>query len=63
MDLLWERAQYDPFSFQNFAQELKNTIQNNMSFTHYDFDIRGTLLLSIDTLLGMFEETHLESFR
>lgn len=57
LDSLWERAQREPFSFQNLAQELKNTVQNNMSFSNYGFDIRDTLLQSIDALLAMFEET------
>ena len=56
MNSLWERAQREPFNFQNFAQELKNTIQNNMSFYNYDFDIRSLLLQSLDKLLVMFEE-------
>ena len=57
LDNLWERAQCDPFNFQNFAQELKDTIQNNMSFYNYDFDIRGLLLQSLDKFMAMFEET------
>ena len=55
LDGLWKRAQYEPFNLQNFAQELKNTMQNNMSFYNYDFDIRSTLLQSIDKLLAMLE--------
>ena len=57
VDSLWERAQREPFDFQKCAQELKCTIQNNMSFYNYDFDIRGLLLQSLDRLLAMFEET------
>ena len=55
LDLLWDRAQREPFNLQSFADELKNAIQNHMSFYNYEFDIRGTLLQSIDTLLAMFE--------
>ena len=56
VDSLWERARREPFDFQNFAHELKNTIQNNMSFYNYGFDIRSLLLQSLDKLLVMFEE-------
>ena len=55
VDSLWERAQHESFNFQNFAHELKDTIQNNMSFYHYDLDIRGLLLQSLDKLMAMFE--------
>lgn len=57
LDILWERAQREPFSFSVFAQGLKDTVQNNMSFYNYDFDIRGVLLQSIDKRMAMFEGT------
>ena len=56
LDILWERAQREPFNFRNFTHELKDTIQNNMSFYNYDFDIRSLLLQSLYKLLGMLEE-------
>ena len=57
VDSLWERAQREPFDIQNFAHELRNSIQNNMSFYNYDFDMRGLLLQSLDKLMAMFEGT------
>ena len=55
LDGLWERAQREPFDFQKCAQELKYTIQNDMSFYNYDFDISGLLLQSLDKLMAMFD--------